>query len=212
MKQKIAIIVSLVLIVGLMWTGSAFAQEVDQDGYPIVFEVTEEITPEVTEEPEEINPVCEGELNHPVIMRIADQYNMDYEELTGYFCEYDFGVGEIVHLLATYNQMDDETTTLEDILAMRSDDEMGWGEIWQNLGLIGSGRNKSEEEQTEALVRNQNRNKYNQQSGMDDEEPFNNGNKPDSPPGLEKENNPNKPVTPPGKDKGNGHPGNGKKP
>ena len=85
MKKKIAVIIVFGLIIGLIWTGSVFAQEVDDDGYPVPFETTEEPTEEPdedrTEEPEESSPVCEGSLEHPVIARIADRYKMEYEEL-----------------------------------------------------------------------------------------------------------------------------------
>ncbi len=214
MKQKISIIVSLVLIVGLLWTGSAFAKEVDQDGYSTALEVVEE-----PEETDEINPVCEGLFEHPVLLRIAEQYgvshDVSYDDLMEYFCEYDFGIGEIFLMLETIARSE-EDITLQEILEMRTEEELGWGEIWQSLGLIGRGNNgedSEETETTEAFARNEKRQKFNRQTvneGEDDE--LKNGNKAETPPGFDKGNNPNKPANPPGRNKDKGHPGNGNRP
>lgn len=150
---------------------------------------------------------------HPAILRIADMYDMEYEELLVYFCEYDFGIGEIVHLLGSYAQAEEEFT-LEEILAMRVDEEMGWGEIWQDLGMIGSGRGDSEEDdEPAALVRNPNRNRlYSQAEDDDDESPKDNGKPPFTPPGLDKEKGPNNLPGNGRGNKGDGHPGKGRKP
>ncbi len=211
MKQKIAIIFSLVLIVGLLWTGSAFAQELDQDGSPNTLEETEEPEGGL----EESNPVCEGLVEHPVLAWIESQYDVEFEDLQTYFCDYDFGIGEIVMMLESHARTEEEIS-LEDILAMRMDEELGWGEIKQSLGLIGKGRNKDDSEETdgtEALVRNENRAKFNHQTaneGEDDE--LRNGNKPETPPGQDKDKTPNNFGHPGGKDKDKNNPGKGKKP
>lgn len=175
-------------------------------------------TPEPPQETDEPSPVCVGDQTrtHPVINRLAAHYDVAYEELLVYFCEYDFGVGEIDLLLETFRRMSDGTT-LEAILAMRIDEGLGWGEIWQALGLKGAGEGNPEGAgQPEAYKRNENRAKYNHQaSNAGDENQLKNEFKPENPPGQDNNWNSNKPDTPPGEDKGdkgNDHPGNNKKP
>jgi hypothetical protein len=85
-----------------------------------------------------------------------------------FFCEQNFGVGEIKHALETAQQEDVELSYNE-ILEMRSkgDQEgMGWGRIWQELGLIGRGKpDKGESiEYDENMLQEQNENnKWNNQ-------------------------------------------------
>ena len=92
--------------------------------------------------------VCAGEMEHPVLLRLAETFDVEYDELELYFCEYGFGIGEIRHALNTAeNEAVDET--YDEILEMRLEDgtkEVGWGQIWQDLGLIGSERNDRGEE------------------------------------------------------------------
>lgn len=113
--------------------------------------------------------VCEEDMVHPVLMTLAEQYGdeeVTYEVLLADFCE-GFGVGEIKHALETA-ELDDVTESYGELLAMRSkEDEMnstGWGEIWQELGLIGKERNGEMEGEGPELEEQ--------------------NNKPDTPPGL----------------------------
>ena len=86
--------------------------------------------------------MCSGEMIHPVLMSLVESYGVVYEDLLMYFCDYDFGVGEIRLALNTAER-DEGDMTYKDILQMRLEDgtkEIGWGQIWQELGLIGRGR------------------------------------------------------------------------
>lgn len=101
-------------------------------------------TPEPTVEPtivptlppNEESPVCTGEREHPTLIELAERFGVPYEELVGYFCVDNMGVGEIALALSTI-QNGDGTLDLPSLLSMRFDDGMGWGEIWQALGLSG---------------------------------------------------------------------------
>jgi len=94
-----------------------------------------------------LSEVCSGEMEHPVLIRMAEEFGVDYESLLPYFCEDHFGIGEIKHALETG---EDEAVekTWEELLVERDGEEddkgkSGWGEIWQKLGLIG--KNKDEQ-------------------------------------------------------------------
>jgi hypothetical protein len=72
-------------------------------------------------------------MKHPTAARYADHFDIDYDVIMGWFCEGNFGFGEIKHAL----NMDGNP---DEILALR--ETMGWGEIWQDAGLIGHGKPK----------------------------------------------------------------------
>lgn len=199
MKIITAIIIAIIMLAVSLGTGTVFAQDEGGDGEPII---TEPI-----EEPDELNPACEGVMFHPAIFRIAKRYGTTYEELLTYFCDYEFGVGEIFLMMETINRMSGEVSQ-EEIFAMRAEEELGWGEIWQGMGLIGRQMDEGDETDQPEEIEDNNQDAAN----TGDEGPSNNGNKLDSPPGLDKEKNPNAPVSPPGLDKGTNHPGRGRKP
>ena len=54
----------------------------------------------------------------------------------GYFCSDNLGVGEVALALVTVQHLEGEVD-METLLTQRLDDGLGWGEIWQALGLIG---------------------------------------------------------------------------
>lgn len=97
---------------------------------------TEEPTAEPTDPPNEDSPICTVDRDHPVLMELAIRFNVPYEELVGYFCNDNLGVGEIAKALITVEQSGG-TVDLATLFSMRFDDGMGWGEIWQALGLSG---------------------------------------------------------------------------
>ncbi len=108
----------------------------------------------------EDSAVCSGELIHPALESLAMEYDVDYESLLPYFCEQHFGIGEIEHALSTAENEDVEMTWVE-LLEMRSsddEDDYGWGEIWQELGLIGKDADKHEDDEPQGFV-NQNKEK-----------------------------------------------------
>jgi hypothetical protein len=70
---------------------------------------------------------------HPVGATLAERYEVDYEQVMGWFCEDRLGMGEIGLALETAKKAD---LTVEEIVSRRLDGE-GWGEIWRDLGLIG---------------------------------------------------------------------------
>jgi hypothetical protein len=87
---------------------------------------------------------CENrDVEHPVAAGIAETYEVDYETVIAWFCgdeflkgddEGNFGFGEI--MLALQTSKTDDDLEAEDLLTRRAEGE-GWGEIWQDLGLIG---------------------------------------------------------------------------
>ena len=75
----------------------------------------------------------ENEETHPVAERLADLYEVEYDEIIGWFCE-GFGLGEIG---LAYRINSETGTEVEDLFAERLDSNMGWGLILQAEGLIG---------------------------------------------------------------------------
>ena len=96
-----------------------------------------------------LSEVCSGEMEHPVLLRMAEEFGVAYESIKSYFCEDNFGIGEIKHALETgENEAVDKTW--EELLGERDGEEedkgkSGWGEIWQELGLIGKDKNENGE-------------------------------------------------------------------
>jgi hypothetical protein len=70
---------------------------------------------------------------HPVGGAIAQRYGVDYEEIMKWFCEESMGFGQIMLALQT---ADDGDVSYDEFLERRLAGE-GWGQIWQDLGLIG---------------------------------------------------------------------------
>jgi len=142
---------------------------------------------------------CSSDLEHPALVKLADSYGVKYSDLLPYFCEQGFGVGEIMLALKTAER-EDVDKTYEVILEDRSPDgqkDVGWGEIWQELGLIGNGKQENEETDPEAM-KNKNKEKF-QFEGEEEQFEYEAKNK---------EKNENKPNTPPGQS--GDHPGKGK--
>jgi hypothetical protein len=71
--------------------------------------------------------------SHPVGQSIAERYGLTYEEVMAWFCEGEFGFGQIMLALQTSGITGDSA---DDLLARRAGGE-GWGQIWQDLDLIG---------------------------------------------------------------------------
>ena len=130
-----------------------------------------------------VNSICSGEMDHPVLLSLAEEYDdVDYETLLTYFCENKFGIGEIKNALKV-GTMEDVEESWEDLLDERlSEDggkESGWGLIWQRLGLIGKDKQENEGDEPDILEKFENKN--------------------------EKKNNQGKPENHPGKGKGHGN-------
>ena len=149
---------------------------------------------------------CSSDLEHPALLKLVESYDPDnetlYETLKGYFCEQGFGVGEIMLALKTA-ELDEVEESFEELLGLRSTGEMkdvGWGEIWQDLGLIGNGKQENEETDPEAM-----KNKHQEEFQFEgEEEQFEYEAKRKD----KKDKNENKPSTPPGQSED--HPGKGK--
>ena len=193
---------------------------------------TAEPTIAPTDLPNEDSPVCTGEREHPVLVELAERFGVPYEELVGYFCVDNLGVGEIALALSTL-QNGDGTMDLPTLLSMRLEDGMGWGEIWQALGLSGKDhggvgllkkdqdRNKNQEQITnegeetdienQANFRSQKDKQLNSPPGQ--EKKVTEGSTEFLPPGQEKKNEDGAEFSPPGQDgkTDDGKPGNGPK-
>jgi hypothetical protein len=88
------------------------------------------------EEDEGVNAFCvDTDLVHPVGNRLATRYEVPYEQVMGWFCN-GMGFGQIMLALHTARLTDAQP---EYLLNRRAAGE-GWGDIWQEAGLIGRGR------------------------------------------------------------------------
>ena len=90
---------------------------------------------------EEQNAFCvDPELIHPVAAKLVARYegiyDVTYDQVMVWFCDDGMGFGQIMLALRTAALTDDDPGTL---LERRAAGE-GWGEIWQDLGLIGRAR------------------------------------------------------------------------
>ncbi|MBW6467288.1 MAG: hypothetical protein K0B06_12345 [Brevefilum sp.] len=143
MKKKLIIILYAVLLVSLVAVGSVYAQDIP--GFRREVQHRYEHTEQLGECDQECEQVCSGEMLHPVLTSLAEAYEVDYEDLLEYFCDFGFGVGEIRLALVTAERVDGVLYT--DLLEWRYAEGMkdvGWGRIWQELGLIGRGRQNKE--------------------------------------------------------------------
>ncbi|MGD8905237.1 MAG: DUF5667 domain-containing protein [Anaerolineae bacterium] len=108
-------------------------------GPAVVADAADDGEEEATED--EDAAYCVGADPHPTAQRLADTYDVTYEEIMGWFCDDGYGLGEIKHALETSVATGDSP---EDLLALKNE-LGGWGEVWQELGLIGSTDDDSEE-------------------------------------------------------------------
>jgi len=95
---------------------------------------TDDDSEELTEAEEEELAYCVGVDPHPVAQRMADTYGVSYKEIMTWFCEGRYGLGEIMHALQTGS--DEDGNTPEQLLQLKTD-MGGWGQVWQEQGLIG---------------------------------------------------------------------------
>ena len=105
---------------------------------------------ELTQEEEEELAYCVGVDPHPVAQRLAETYDVAYEEIMTWFCEGRYGLGEIMHALQTGS--DEEGNTPGELLQMKTD-MGGWGQVWQELGLIGKPDDKPDKELKDKAVK-----------------------------------------------------------
>ncbi len=76
---------------------------------------------------------CVGVEPHPVAERLAGSYGVPYEQIMSWFCDGDYGFGEIMHALETGQETG---VPAADLLVLKTE-LGGWGRVWQGLGLIG---------------------------------------------------------------------------
>lgn len=111
---------------------------------------------EVGEGPSDGFYCIQSEIPHPSGKRLAELYGVDYLTLQEWFCE-GFGWGQIMLALQTGMITGDDPGYL---LEQRKSG-MGWGEIWQDLGLIGRGNSDTETDSEEIKVEEENGEKEN---------------------------------------------------
>jgi hypothetical protein len=83
----------------------------------------------------ETNAFC-ADLNgrqHPVGGRIASVYEVNYQGLMSWFCDGNYGFGEILLALQTSKI----TGADPGALLVRKTEVGGWGEVWKELGFTG---------------------------------------------------------------------------
>ena len=91
----------------------------------------------------------QSEVPHPFGARLAERYGVEYTTLQEWFCA-GFGWGQIMLALQTGMITEMEPGTL---LEERSSG-LGWGEIWQNLGLIGKDKSEDDLEESQSETKN----------------------------------------------------------
>jgi hypothetical protein len=89
---------------------------------------------ELTEEEEKELAYCVGVEPHPVAQRLSETYGVAYDDIMAWFCQGRHGLGEIMHALQT---ADPEEGATPGQLLDRKTELGGWGQVWQDLGLIG---------------------------------------------------------------------------
>lgn len=87
--------------------------------------------------------------SHPVAERLAEEYGVYYEEVMSWFCVGNFGFGEIKNAFKANMKLGEEYSA-EEILAMK-EELGGWGNVKQELGLIGKDKNKPDDETANGL-------------------------------------------------------------
>ncbi|MEW6649786.1 MAG: DUF5667 domain-containing protein [Chloroflexota bacterium] len=127
---------------------------------------------------------------HPAGMKLAAEYGVTYEEVIGWFCQ-GYGMGEIMLALQTSQKTG---LPAADLLAMKTE-LGGWGQVWQQLGLIGKGKRQATPDSSEVTPN---------PSPESTPDPTENA-KPDGKPGNQPadkgkpdKENPGKQITPPG--------------
>jgi hypothetical protein len=83
---------------------------------------------------------CTGQVAHPVAAGLAQRYAIEADTVMGWLCEDNYGLGEIMHALQTSTAVSGtdvvSDTSPAALLALKTD-LGGWGQVWQELGLIG---------------------------------------------------------------------------
>ena len=72
---------------------------------------------------------------HPLAPKIAERYGVSEETVMGYFCD-GYSMGAIMLAIRT-SQLEGTTVSIDELLTERANGN-GWGQIWKELGLIGS--------------------------------------------------------------------------
>jgi len=71
---------------------------------------------------------------HPLATKLAERYSVDKEWVMNYFCE-GYGMGAIMLAIKT-SEIEGNAIDPDTLLAERANGK-GWGQIWQEQGLIG---------------------------------------------------------------------------
>jgi hypothetical protein len=94
---------------------------------------------------------CTGQVAHPVAAGLAQRYAIEADTVMGWLCEDNYGLGEIMHALQTSTAVSGtdvvSDTSPAALLALKTD-LGGWGQVWQELGLIGQPDEPLPKEQT----------------------------------------------------------------
>jgi hypothetical protein len=88
--------------------------------------------PEDDEDDEDGGTPCDGDFTHPAVESLAEDFNIAYDIVIGWFCD-GYGIGDIKLALETAEKTG---AAPGDLLAQKTE-LGGWGEVWQEWGLIG---------------------------------------------------------------------------
>ena len=73
-----------------------------------------------------------ADVQHPLAAKLAETYEVSYDQVMTWFCEENYGFGQISMALQTSKLTGDSP---EALLAQRTEGQ-GWGQIWKAKGLI----------------------------------------------------------------------------
>ncbi len=84
---------------------------------------------------------CTGNDPHPAGEKLAAEYDVEYDDVMGWFCD-GYGFGEIVLAIEAADQAEMD---IDEVLDMKGE-QGGWGRVMQELGLIGKNRRSADDE------------------------------------------------------------------
>jgi hypothetical protein len=126
-------IVCAVLLITVFSFSPGFAAALPDDTDPPDAEVDDDL-------PKTSSDFCaDRDLEHPVGARLAETFGAEYGFVMEWFCDREMGFGQVMLALTTAQVSDGDAAGL---LARRAEGE-GWGQIWQDLALIGRDRPKT---------------------------------------------------------------------
>jgi len=133
--KPIYLLLAPVLVVGVVGcAGLRVTAESTQESVPtlpVLEPSAPPATPAMTQTAvQQTSDWCVGPDTHPIAQRIADNFEVSYEQVTAWYCE----GNEFEDILLALETNELSGTPVEMILDMRAND-MSWEQIWKDLGI-----------------------------------------------------------------------------